>query len=992
MVSVFGKVQDVEGTRNPGHFACRDADTELRMMCAADHKNPVIATVFGRAFVDSKDPGELSVGGVNGRHTCVTNERKGTRAKKVGFDSVKASLAGIGKLGRVAAEAAGEISRNAAGKFRHMDAHFKVLARLNRQARGHALRDSRILITVDRSKKRDCRSTKGGNHHHYNHERKSVFRSGLGRTVHSGFTLVEMLVYFTILSVVATGVYTLVDYIQQTNARIINTVRVTEQADEAGAFLRAYIQNAEAILVDDISPGDAACLTLENRRQDTIKGSWFDGEKFYIRDADFSEFSGNDNRTISAWFWVPATQTGRNWILHMGKHSQNRKQYSLYLDNGYPILDFKTINIRPDDNTTDLRDGAWHHIAIAMTADNSTTTLEQADFRFYIDGQEVAASLNGPESQGLYPLNTAAGSAGEGLIVGGRTTNGSESYHGAIFDVRVWDVPLNTTEISAVYLARQRDVNVQAANEVLRWKLSEVPADNLTVPDDSIASNEGTLTQVDSSLDVSEMPFSTTEETRIGRAFAMYDTDGDGRYSTWFNDDVTITDLNTPCPSTPIGNTAWVEVSDDVFVTDSDGFFSTVNDNPREASFNYGFAAENDEAFTREREAVKERLGINQVFKSDALCRHGHDVSFLTPPSCTDNLTVAYAWIDEGYDNNSDTLVIVGGTETVDGEETVYSNIPFADNMTARWDPRTGVMTFRRNDNGTVENEQWELAMNSVGFKPASANYQTTKKLKFSIGRLSFEIDGIDHFYNFYPERPSNWNAAVTAASADNNSFCGIQGYLATVTSAEENAFLADRFINSDGTWPKGYLGGFDNDSDNSTHHWQWASPSPEAGQRFWWGLGTNGRPIRENNTDDGVVENNSSNWDSVRVDLTPGDGNDGDLKYHQVKTTAPITLRFSNWSAGDEVSSGDKASCGPNPASTDCEPNNSGGKERWVQITGGAGHGLWNDMIWDQTCSSSIYAVCGYYEEWSTDNATIRLVDEVELNLSNYREFCDAS
>ena len=48
--------------------------------------------------------------------------------------------------------------------------------------------------------------------------------------------------------------------------------------------------------------------------------------------------------------------------------------------------------------------------------------------------------------------------------------------------------------------------------------------------------------------------------------------------------------------------------------------------------------------------------------------------------------------------------------------------------------------------------------------------------------------------------------------------------------------------------------------------------------------------------------------------------------------------------------------------------------------------------MIWDQTCSSSIYAVCGYYEEWSTDNATIRLVDEVELNLSNYREFCDAS
>ena len=224
------------------------------------------------------------------------------------------------------------------------------------------------------------------------------------------------------------------------------------------------MQNAEAILVNDIAPGDAACLTLENRRQDTIQGPWFDGEKFYIRDAEFSEFSGNDNRTISAWFWVPETQTGRNWILHMGKHSQTRRQYSLYMDNGYPILDFKSMNIRPDDSTIDLRDGAWHHIAVAMTVADATTALERADFRFYIDRQEVVASLDGPESIGLYPLNTAAGSSGEGLIVGGRYANGSESYHGAIFDVRVWDIPLNTTEISAIYLARQRDLNVRAAN------------------------------------------------------------------------------------------------------------------------------------------------------------------------------------------------------------------------------------------------------------------------------------------------------------------------------------------------------------------------------------------------------------------------------------------------------------------------------------------------------------------------------------------------
>ena len=851
----------------------------------------------------------------------------------------------------------------------------------------------RRLVLVDCAEKRDRRCAERGNHHHHDHKRKTVAGGLKSRPVHDGFTLIEMLVYFTILSVVATGVYTLVDYIQQTNARIINTVRVTEQADEASAFLRSYVQNAEAIHADDIMAGDSGCLTLERRRQDTITGSWFTGDRFYVRDADFGEFSGNDNRTISAWFWVPRTQTGRNWILHMGRQDRKRQQFSLYLNDGFPILDFKDVNVRPTDNTTDLRDGSWHHVAVAMEVDNASATLQQTDFRFLIDGRLVASELNGDEDEMLLALNTRPGTGGQGVIVGGRTTNGAESYEGAIYDVRIWNRPLTNAEIVDIYESRQRDIMIQPASEVLRWRLSEVPPDNMTSTDLSPAGNDGTLTQIDGLLDLEDLLFSTTEETRIGRAFAMYDTDGDGRYSTWFNDNVLISGLVTPCPNSPLGEPGWFEVSRDVFVTDGDGFFSTVNDNPRDTSFNYGFESAGGEAFTRGRAAKQARLGINQTFRSEALCRHGHDVSFLTPDSCSDNITVAYAWIDGNYDNNSDTLVIVGGTETEDGAQTLYTDIPFADNMTARWDPRIGVMTFRRADNGTVPNEQWELAMNAVGFKPRSNNYLTNKLLKFSLGRLSFEIDGVDHFYNFRSPRAANFGAAQAAASSSANMFCGIQGYLATVTSPEENAFLADRFINADGTWPRGYLGGFDNDTSNSVHHWQWAAPSPEAGQRFWFGLGTDGRPIRENNTNAGVVENDPDNWESVRVDLTPGDGDDSDLKHHQVNTTAPITLRFSNWSAGDEVSAGTKTSCGPSN-SRDCEPNNSGNRERWVQITGGDGHGLWNDMSEDKQCTSPTdrYAVCGYYEEWSTDNASIRLVDEVNLDLSKYREFCNTN
>ena len=103
------------------------------------------------------------------------------------------------------------------------------------------------------------------------------------------------------------------------------------------------------------------------------------------------------------------------------------------------------------------------------------------------------------------------------------------------------------------------------------------------------------------------------------------------------------------------------------------------------------------------------------------------------------------------------------------------------------------------------------------------------------------------------------------------------------MTSAKENAFLSERFINADGTSPRGYLGGFDNDTDNSIHHWQWAAPAPEAGQRFWYGLGTDGEPIRENNTPAVSVETDADNWDSLRVDLTPGDSDDSDLKHHHI-------------------------------------------------------------------------------------------------------------
>lgn len=80
-------------------------------------------------------------------------------------------------------------------------------------------------------------------------------------------------------------------------------------------------------------------------------------------------------------------------------------------------------------------------------------------------------------------------------------------------------------------------------------------------------------------------------------------------------------------------------------------------------------------------------------------------------------------------------------------------------------------------------------------------------------------------FYEFIPDESVTWSAANTAASA--RTFNGVNGHLATVTSAAENDFLVDLgpvFATAQGAW----LGG----AVDATQTGRWAV-GPEAGQLF---------------------------------------------------------------------------------------------------------------------------------------------------------------
>lgn len=113
-------------------------------------------------------------------------------------------------------------------------------------------------------------------------------------------------------------------------------------------------------------------------------------------------------------------------------------------------------------------------------------------------------------------------------------------------------------------------------------------------------------------------------------------------------------------------------------------------------------------------------------------------------------------------------------------------------------------------------------ALVSLGtIKPAQACYEWTDT-----------TTGITHYYEVVKSCVS-WDTALDKAATYNKSL-GLTGYLATVTSAAENAFI-DSIIGKTDVW----LGGSDEKNEGT---WKWMA-GPEKGQTISYTNWTNGEP-----------------------------------------------------------------------------------------------------------------------------------------------------
>ncbi len=164
--------------------------------------------------------------------------------------------------------------------------------------------------------------------------------------------------------------------------------------------------------------------------------------------------------------------------------------------------------------------------------------------------------------------------------------------------------------------------------------------------------------------------------------------------------------------------------------------------------------------------------------------------------------------------------------------------------ITGTYDAATGILNFT----GSAPAADYQAVLRSVQYQDTNADPVTanrlTRGIAFSIGPIPYDAaDG--HFYEVVTGPAVTRDAAKAAADA--MSLYGIKGYLATLTSAAENAFVV-----AVGGGFTGWIGG----SDAAVQgQWQW-DDGPDTGLRFWNGI-VGGTPVA------GVF----NNWESAQPD-----------------------------------------------------------------------------------------------------------------------------
>lgn len=200
----------------------------------------------------------------------------------------------------------------------------------------------------------------------------------------------------------------------------------------------------------------------------------------------------------------------------------------------------------------------------------------------------------------------------------------------------------------------------------------------------------------------------------------------------------------------------------------------------------------------------------NQNYCVDSPTPIVSSVSITDPDVSDTTLPEIFVQISEGYEAGQDNLALTG----------VHPNI------TASWSVATGTLTLT----GTATFNEFEAALLDVVFTTTQTFFTANRGISINLGSANF-LPSTGHYYFYVPDFGISWPAARAAAEAQ--TFFGLQGYLATITTIEEAQLAGEQSAGA------GWIGATDAETEGQ---WQWVT-GPEAGLQFWQGTFT-GTPV----------------------------------------------------------------------------------------------------------------------------------------------------
>ncbi len=178
------------------------------------------------------------------------------------------------------------------------------------------------------------------------------------------------------------------------------------------------------------------------------------------------------------------------------------------------------------------------------------------------------------------------------------------------------------------------------------------------------------------------------------------------------------------------------------------------------------------------------------------------------------------------------------------------------------WDPITGKLTLTRSS-GLLSYQDIIEAVKNVIYTGNDPEYVGEKYFSFTLGNANF-LPSTGHFYEFIPDLNVSWTAARDLAEQE--SYFGLPGYLATITSREEAILSGEQ---AQGT---GWIGASDAAEEGT---WKWVT-GPEVGtqlETFWIGDANGYAPNGAFENWDGGEPNNLGDEDYGHVITNPSIG-----------------------------------------------------------------------------------------------------------------------